>query len=177
MAPGSTAISAAIDYLIMSSFPVLCLQAALFDDLYRISQSQLAPLDCSTAKKSSRSSESMPRSRSIRAETLNDPERHSTRFSKSLAGRNDRPTSQRNGASQALRSHQEQCRRCRCQGFPLHTCAAPQAVDLHRRLDGLFHVGVDFDGGGVGLAVHPLIETGALEAPAIAEFEGGDEAF
>jgi len=56
MAPGSTAISAAIDYLIMSSFPVLCLQAALFDDLYRISQSQLAPLDCSTAKKSSRSS-------------------------------------------------------------------------------------------------------------------------
>jgi len=48
---------------------------------------------------------------------------------------------------------------------------------LHRGLDGLFHLWVDFGGCGVGLAVHPLVEAGALEAPAIAEFEGGDEAF
>lgn len=48
---------------------------------------------------------------------------------------------------------------------------------LHCGLNGLFHVGIDFRGGGVGLAVHPLVKPGALEAPAVAEFKGRDEAF
>jgi len=47
---------------------------------------------------------------------------------------------------------------------------------LHRGPDGLFHIRVDFGGGGVGLAVHPFIEAAALEAPAISKFEGRNEA-
>ena len=59
---------------------------------------------------------------------------------------------------------------------PCRSPATPLSLPLHRRLYGLFHVGVDFGGGGVGLAVHPLVEAAALEAPAVPEFEGGDEA-
>lgn len=46
-------------------------------------------------------------------------------------------------------------------------------------LDGFFLAGRDFGlrhgGGLVGLLVHPVVEARALEAPAIAELEGGDE--
>lgn len=47
---------------------------------------------------------------------------------------------------------------------------------LHRRLDGLFHIGVDFGGGRVGLAVHPFVQPAALETPAVSELESRDEA-
>jgi len=48
--------------------------------------------------------------------------------------------------------------------------------NLHRGLDGFLHVGIDFGGGRVGLTIHPLVEAGALKAPAVAELKGWDEA-
>src|ERR1700692_3550201 len=51
----------------------------------------------------------------------------------------------------------------------------PQRARLHRRADRFLLLGVDLRTAAldVGLAVHPFVEARALEAPAIAQLEGG----
>src|SRR4051812_19479115 len=47
----------------------------------------------------------------------------------------------------------------------------------HRWAHRFLLIGIDFGGLPLRLAIHPLVEAGPFEAPAVAEFEGGHESF